>query len=59
LPDGWVFVKKFRRTRLDMPPLLAAVHQRQGFHFDRGTMYNSEKARKKKDSIQDSDEELF
>jgi hypothetical protein len=53
LPDGWVFVKKFRRTRLDMPPLLAAVHQRQGFHFDRGTMYNSGKARKKKDNIQD------
>jgi hypothetical protein len=63
LPCGWEFVKKFRRTRLDMPPLLAAVRRRQGFHFDRGTTYIPAAAvrevKKKEDNVQDFGEELF
>jgi hypothetical protein len=52
LPGGWEFVKKFRRTRLDMRPLLAAVHQRRGLYFDRGTLYSSWEGKEKKDNIQ-------
>jgi hypothetical protein len=41
-------VKEFRRTRLDVPPLLAAVDQRQGIYFGKGTMYNSWESREEK-----------